>query len=100
GWIAEDMLMHRRTTVLGPGSTAVMRREAVIAVGGTFDSRCPPSEDWDMCYRIATRYPTGFVPEVLVEYRMHDSNSHRDIQRMEAGMTVAFRKAFADPDPT
>jgi glycosyltransferase involved in cell wall biosynthesis len=35
-------------------------------------------EDWEMWLRIASRYPVGFVPEVLAEYRVRKgSNSDR-----------------------
>src|SRR5262249_54147535 len=61
--------------------------------------RLPPSEDWDFCYRLATLYPIGYVAEVLVRYRLHGSGLHMNIAKMENGMLLAFKKAFASPDP-
>lgn len=98
GWIAKEMLLFERTTVLLPGSGALVPRPIFKTIG-EFDGRLPPSEDWDISYRIARRYKVGFVPEVLIQYRIHGTNSHMNIRRMERGMLIAFSKAFAEPDP-
>lgn len=98
GWIANEILLFERPAVLMPGSGALVPRRIFEEVGG-FDGRLPPSEDWDVSYRIACRYKVGFVPEVLLQYRIHGTNSHMNIRRMERGMLIAFGKAFADPDP-
>jgi glycosyltransferase involved in cell wall biosynthesis len=31
-------------------------------------------EDWEMWLRIAANYPVGYIPEILAEYRKHDSS--------------------------
>jgi glycosyltransferase involved in cell wall biosynthesis len=98
GQIADEMLLLRRPAILGAGSTAVVTREAYEATG-PFDTRLRHSEDWDFCYRLARRYPIGFVPEALVQYRLHGVNMHHNIGRMEEAMLLCFGKAFADPDP-
>ena len=59
--------------------------------------RLPPSEDWDFCYRLASRYAIGYVPEVLLSYRLHGGGIHMNIARMERAMLLAFEKAFTDP---
>ena len=53
--------------------------------------------DWDF-YRVATRYPIGYVREVLVRYRIHHAGAHMNIRRMENGMLLALDKAFASGD--
>ena len=55
------------------------------------------SEDWDFCYRVATRYRIGFVPEPLARQARHATGLQNDIASMEAGMLLALDKAFADP---
>lgn len=95
GWIAADMLLLDRPTLVGPGSTLVMPRELFQQLGG-FDSQLPPSEDWELGFRIALKHRVGFVPEPLVRYRIHGGNAHLDPRRMERSMLRAWAKAFAD----
>jgi len=97
GWIAPDLLALDREVIAAPGSIAVPKRVAE-EIGG-FDVRLQPSEDWDFCYRIAVRYRAGFVPEVLVRYRLHGSGIHLNVPKMEEGMLMALGKAFQSPDP-
>jgi len=79
-------------------STIVVPKRVVDEIGG-FDIRLPPSEDWDFCYRVATRYPIEHVAEALVRYRLHGSGIHLNTARMESSMLLAFEKAFASADP-
>ena len=62
---------------------------------GGFDLRLSTSADWDVFYQVASRHSTGFVPEVLLDYRMHGSNMHGNIRRMEREMLLGFDKAFS-----
>lgn len=98
GWVSRDMLLFRRGVILGGGSAAVIRRAAFLDVGG-FDEALSTSADWDLYYRIARRYPVGFVPEVLVRYRIHGGNMHRNLDVMRRDMLAACAKAFSEPDP-
>jgi glycosyltransferase involved in cell wall biosynthesis len=93
GDISADLLMFKRDGVLGGGSGFVVPR-AVFDEIGEFDTRLSTSADWDFFYQISSRYPIGFVPEVLVQYRVHSSNMHSNIAVMEHDMTLAFDKAF------
>jgi glycosyltransferase involved in cell wall biosynthesis len=97
GWVAEEMLRLDRHVVQGPGSGILVPRRIVEEVGG-FDDRLPPSDDWEICYRIALRYRIGFVREVLVRYRQHGKGIHLNIPKMENAMFLALEKAFASPD--
>ena len=47
-----------------------------------------------MFYRVTSRYAIGFVPAVLLKYRVHGSNMHGNVAAMERDMTLAFEKAF------
>ena len=47
----------------------VVRREVYERLGGFYGVEY--GEDWEMWVRIAARYPVGYTPEVLAEYRKH-----------------------------
>jgi len=98
GWVGPDLLRLERTVIAAPGSGTTVPKRVAEEIGG-FDPRLQPSEDWDFCYRIAERYRVGFVPEVLVRYRMHGNGIHLNIPRMENGMLMALEKALRSPDP-
>jgi glycosyltransferase involved in cell wall biosynthesis len=95
GRVAEAILRLDREVIMPQGSSIVVPKRVAEEIGG-FDERLPPSEDWDFCYRIAARYPIGYVPLVLVRYRLHGSGIHQNIERMERSMSIALEKAFAD----
>jgi glycosyltransferase involved in cell wall biosynthesis len=97
GWVATEMLLLRNPVVLGPGSTAMIPRSLFERIGG-FDTRLSTSADWDLCYRVAARHRIGFVRDILVSYRLHGSNMHRNVQVMAHDMLLGYEKAFADPD--
>jgi glycosyltransferase involved in cell wall biosynthesis len=48
-------------------SGMVVRRLVLQDVGG-FDESLMASEDWDLCIRIARKYPLTGIPEVLADY--------------------------------
>jgi len=98
GSVSTEMLFFRRGVILGGGSAAVVRRAAFLDVGG-FDEALSTSADWDLYYRLARRYPVGFVPEVLVRYRVHGGNMHRNVRAMARDMLAAYAKVFAEQDP-
>jgi glycosyltransferase involved in cell wall biosynthesis len=95
GTVAHDMLLFRRSVILGAGSTALVPRRVFTELGG-FDSQLSTSADWDFCFRVALRYRVGFVPKALACYRIHQSAMHMNIGRMESDMMYAYRKAFAN----
>jgi glycosyltransferase involved in cell wall biosynthesis len=98
GRIVSALLRLDSDAVQGMGSNIVVPKRVAEEIGG-FDTRLAPSEDWDFCYRIATRYAAGHVAEALVRYRLHAGGIHLNIARMHQGMLLAFEKAFATPDP-
>jgi glycosyltransferase involved in cell wall biosynthesis len=97
GWVADEMLLFRRSVILGGGSGAVVSRVAFERIGG-FDTKMSTSADWDAYYRIARRFEVGFVPEVLLRYRVHGANMHWNIAAMEHDMLSAYAKAFERAD--
>jgi len=98
GWLSTEMLLFRRGVILGGGSAAVIRRATFLQVGA-FDETLSTSADWDLYYRVARRYPVGFVPEVLVRYRIHSGNMHKNLDVMRREMLAAYAKAFSERDP-
>lgn len=97
GNVATRMLAFEEPVILGGGSGAVIRRSSFDEVGG-FDNSLSTSADWDLYYRIACRHTVAFVPEVLLDYRIHDSNMHANVEVMERDMLRAFDKALALAD--
>ena len=91
---ALSLLLWEGMPVNVSGSSVMVSRTAFDTVGG-FDTRMKVGEDWDFCYRIATRHKIGFVAEPLVLYRLHGSNMHGNIKVMERDMMLGYQKAFA-----
>jgi Glycosyltransferases involved in cell wall biogenesis len=96
GSVASEMLRLDRRVIVSQSSAVMVPRQVAEEAGG-FDARLRASEDWDFCYRVATRYRIGFVAEVLVRHARHSTGLQNDIAKMEHGMLLAFEKAFADP---
>jgi GT2 family glycosyltransferase len=68
------LLRHAATgTVAAP--TVLVRREAYDAVGGQFDERFPHVYDLEMWFRIAVRFPVGFLHSWDAAYRFHEGQS-------------------------
>ncbi len=96
GAISHELLLLR-SAVLGGGSGLMVPRDVYDEVGG-FDPKLSTSADWELFYRIASRYPIGFVSDTLVNYRMHGTNMHGNIPRMQSELLYAFGKIFRDED--
>jgi glycosyltransferase involved in cell wall biosynthesis len=97
GLVATEMLLFRRAVILGGGSGVVIPHAVFQKVGG-FDEKLSTSADWDLYYRIASRHKVGFVPEVLLQYRLHATNMHGNVRAMEHDMMLAYEKAFTGAD--
>lgn len=97
GKVCTTLLMLKREGVLGGGSGMMVRRKVFDEIGG-FDLRLSTSADWDLAYRVSERYTVGFVPEILLKYRVHNSNMHANVGVMEHDMILAFEKAFRTND--
>ena len=96
--VAESLLLWEGPTIVRPGGSVTVRRQAFNHVGG-FDTRMKVGEDWDFCYRVARSFKVGFVAEPLVNYRNHGAGAHHNVQEMERGMLLFYEKAFATDDP-
>lgn len=98
GWVADEILLFEKPVIIGPGSSILMIREAFDAVGGFDTTLKKASEDWDFCYRVARKYKVGFLREILVEYRNHGNNGHKNVENVELDMKNCFEKAFRTQD--
>ncbi len=56
-------------------TSSVMVRKAALAEVGVFETSIRFGEDLDLWARIAARYGVVCLPQVLVRYRLHDSNA-------------------------
>lgn len=65
GWILPRLFMNSFIQT----STAVIRKDALLAVGG-FNAAQRLNEDIDLWYRLAEVYPFDYVDKVLVERRL------------------------------
>ncbi len=95
GRVSRELLLFERSVILGGGSGFMIRRDLFEKLNG-FDLNLLTSADWDIFFRAATESEVGFVPDVLLKYRMHGSNMHGNVKRMEREMLYAFGKAFSD----
>jgi len=92
GWVAEALLKFEPAVI---ANTLVIKSEAFAKVGGfDINRNLHPSEDWDLCYRLAREYKVGFVREPLHFYRQHGSGGHNNIERMERASLIAYEKVF------
>lgn len=93
GSVATEMLLFRRSVILGGGSGVVIPRNIFENVNG-FDPKMSTSADWDLYFRIAAKWPVSYTPEPLLKYRVHSGNMHRNVEIMKNDMLNAYNKIF------
>jgi glycosyltransferase involved in cell wall biosynthesis len=81
-------------TLIGTGSSVLMDRRAVLAMGG-FDTDLRNSEDLVFQARAAASFPIAFVPEYLVGYRVRSRSLSQDVIAMRDSWFQIHRR-FAD----
>lgn len=92
--------------LFGSGSNFLVRREALFAVQASdedfdsfFDEFTKPSEDWDLCIRLAKKYEFVAIPQVQILYRRSLNSLSSQLIQQERGTTRALKKAFSQaPD--
>lgn len=90
------MLLFDGTVTVSCSSTALIRREQLLAMGG-FDPALGMSADWDLLLRVLLEGRLEYAEEPLVRYRVHDAGMSRRVRPMERDMSHAFAKAFSHP---
>jgi len=88
--------------LFGSGSNFLVRREALWAVQESdqesncfFDEFTKPSEDWDLCIRLAKKYEFIYINSVQILYRRSLNSLSSQLDQQEQGTTRALRKAFS-----
>jgi len=75
-------------------STALIRRTVLDDLKG-FDPEFSVSADLDFALRIEDAGHLVFVPEVLVQYRIHSGQMHRQLSEHSADMSRVYDRVFA-----
>lgn len=87
---ARNLLAHENFAT----SPMMVRREVLDELGG-FDETLRGSEDFELVYRIATRYPVGVVKRVGFHRRLHGTNLSHDTRRVLEQMIGSRERALA-----
>lgn len=87
--------LYRRTLDL-PALTVTVRRSCLETVGG-FDETLRTSEDRDVWTRVAARYDTALIPEVIALYRVLPQSASSDPDRMAQGQLRVVEKNYGLP---
>ncbi len=75
------------------GSNALIRRQALIEIGG-FDESLPAAEDWDIFLRLAARYPFVAIPSPQILYRSSAYSMSANVARQEAACLKVLKQAY------
>lgn len=95
GYVARDILLYEKPVLNTTASAIAVRRDVFEKTGGFDENRALFSaEDREFCYRAALVSKLAFIPEILVDYRIHGSNGHLNIARMERALEAAYQKIF------
>ncbi|MFH0895762.1 MAG: glycosyltransferase [Bacteroidota bacterium] len=87
----KNLLLWEGCTVPGPSS--ILFRRNVIDICGEFDPSLSLSADQDYFIRVAYRFPFHAIDQVLVHYRVHSQNMHKNISLMEHDEIIVYNKA-------
>jgi glycosyltransferase involved in cell wall biosynthesis len=75
------------------GSNALIRREALIDVGGFDESLCGP-EDWDLFLRLAAKYHFVALQRPQILYRLSTNSISFNLARQEAQCLRVLEREF------
>ena len=91
----------RQLNHLSSTSTALVRRDALLAVGG-FDKTLPSCQDWDLWLQLAERGRLALIPDPLTSCSFGNSDRiSRNFKSVIAGHQIVFDKIYrADPRPS
>jgi hypothetical protein len=68
-----------------------MHRRAALEFVGDFDTSISASEDYDLYFRIARKFPVYWHDNIVMEYRLHDTNMTRNAALMLKGTLAVLR---------
>lgn len=78
--IAEDLLEKLSQIQCIQCASIVVKRSTYEAIGG-YRGDLRYTLDWEMCSRIASRYPVWYDPRLLACYRWHDESETESLNR-------------------
>lgn len=96
GNVYENLLM---INFLENGSNPLIRRQALIEVGG-FEESLTYAEDWDMWLRLAAKYDFIGVPSPQILYRVSAHSTSAHLPKLEAGCLQVIERACAQAPPS
>jgi len=70
GWMARELFCECR----GVSTSSLVVRRACFDKVGLFDEDLFRAQDWDMIVRLAEQFRYHFVPDVLLERRLHEAS--------------------------
>lgn len=79
---------------LESGSNPLIRRQALLEVGG-FDDSLKGSQDQDLYIRLAAKYPFVTVPRYQIFYRLSSGSISSNIRRQEQEALRVYERTFA-----
>ncbi|MEH1812666.1 MAG: glycosyltransferase [Nostoc sp.] len=92
GDIYEKLLL---TNFLENGSNPLIRREALIKLGG-FDESLSAAQDWDMWLRLACQFDFVCVPSVQILYRISANSVSANLIRQEKACLQVLERAYKE----
>ena len=82
--------------LVGGGSVAMVRKQALQAVGG-FDGSVPIRADWDLWLRLTQAYSFGTLRQILVGYTRTPGSTSHDYEQMARVGAEVIEKAGREP---
>ncbi|MEH1862396.1 MAG: glycosyltransferase [Nostoc sp.] len=92
GDVYEKLLL---TNFLENGSNPLIRREALIKLGG-FDESLSAAQDWDMWLRLACQFDFVCVPAVQILYRISANSVSSNLIRQEKACLQVLERAYKE----
>jgi hypothetical protein len=89
GWIFKELLSKSFIQT----STVVVKRECLDAVG-PYDESFSLADEYDMFLRISKEFQCGFVDKGLTRYRVHETNSSKNVFLFDKENLGVFKKIY------
>ncbi|MDD5259281.1 MAG: glycosyltransferase [bacterium] len=77
-----------------PTST-VMAKKKCLEEAGLFDETLTGIEDFDLWFRVAEKFPIGFMPEILAHHRWHGTHLAEQSDKMSNGYIKIYNRIIA-----
>jgi glycosyltransferase involved in cell wall biosynthesis len=91
-------LLSNDNVIPGGGSSVLVARELLVAVGGFHDD-VPGCEDWDLWVRLARMSPLAYLDRPLAAWRIWEGQGSTDAQMMIRSANLVRAKYFPELGP-